>query len=183
MKIFFLDGKKAGEAFVLVPPGISLGRELDNDVVLESEGASRYHAKIEWTEEGWRIRDLGSTNGTKVNGVKITEPCILKDGDKIKLGSNNLLFAEKFTMEGAEKPYSPAATFEEQPEQHNKPTLVEVKSEAASDKKPFLDFFNEKKLDEKEDSYSAGTWTSNKGWDFFAKKKETKEDSDGEKLS
>lgn len=183
MKIFFLDGKKAGEAFLLVPPGISLGRELDNDVVLESESASRYHAKIEWTEEGWRIRDLGSTNGTKVNGIKITEPCILKEGDKIKLGSNNFLFAEKLTSESAEKPLPathPSPPAEEKPEQHSQPTLVEIKPETSAHKKPFLDFFNEKKAEQKEDSYSADSWTSTKGWDFFAKKKETKTDSESE---
>ena len=42
MNLFFTDGHKQGEKHEIAPPGISIGRELDNDVILELEGASRY---------------------------------------------------------------------------------------------------------------------------------------------
>jgi len=94
MKLFFLDGHKAGQEADLRPPGISIGRETDNDVVLEGEGASRYHAKIEWRDEAWVLRDLGSTNGTKVDGTRITADHRLRPGERIRIGQQDMLFAE-----------------------------------------------------------------------------------------
>ena len=93
MKLFFIDGKKTGQEVDLRPPGISIGRETDNDVVLEGEGASRYHAKVEWRDEAWIIRDLGSTNGTKLNGERIAEHKLMP-GDRIRIGQQDMLFAE-----------------------------------------------------------------------------------------
>jgi hypothetical protein len=93
MKLFFIDGKKAGQEVDLRPPGISIGRETDNDVVLEGEGASRYHAKVEWRDDAWIIRDLGSTNGTKVDGERIAEHR-LKPGERVRIGQQDMLFAE-----------------------------------------------------------------------------------------
>src|SRR5947208_2057655 len=52
---------------------------------------SRYHARIEKTERGHLlIEDLGSTNGTEVNGDQISEPTALSPGDRIKLGTSEL---------------------------------------------------------------------------------------------
>ncbi|OGV51033.1 MAG: hypothetical protein A2X49_04580 [Lentisphaerae bacterium GWF2_52_8] len=95
MKLYFLNGSKAGEVFELNPPGISLGRETDNDVHLLIGGVSRYHAKIEAQNDAWAIRDLGSTNGTKINGTKIADAHTLKPGDIITLGDQNIRFGEK----------------------------------------------------------------------------------------
>lgn len=146
MKLFYLDGKKAGDAFVLIPPGISIGREMDNDIVLDSEGSSRYHSKLEWGEDGWKVRDLGSTNGTKVNGVKITAPTLLKEGDKIKIGSQILLFGEKLYNGLSEKASQKTVGDEKKTESHSTPTLTEISPEELNkDKKlPFLDFFDKK---------------------------------------
>lgn len=96
MKIFIIEGRKVGSSVELKPPGISIGRELDNDLIIDSEGCSRYHSKVEWTEDGWFLKDLGSTNGTKLNELKIDSPQKLTEGDKIKIGEHVLLFAENF---------------------------------------------------------------------------------------
>ncbi|MCK5845221.1 MAG: FHA domain-containing protein, partial [Victivallales bacterium] len=95
MKIFFIDGIKEGEEMSISPPGVSIGRELDNDIVLQEEGSSRYHAKIETDGTVWRLKDLGTTNGTKLNGEKIspTESANLSEGDKISIGKQTMLFA------------------------------------------------------------------------------------------
>lgn len=101
MKLFFIDGLKKGSECQLTPPGISIGRELDNDIILEQEGASRYHSKLAWNDPNWILKDLGTTNGTKLNGKKIepNEDITLKEGDKILIGKQTMLFAEKFIEE------------------------------------------------------------------------------------
>src|ERR1700729_4002232 len=41
------------------------------EIVLDDSSVSRYHAEVRATERGWRVRDLGSTNGTRLNGVRL----------------------------------------------------------------------------------------------------------------
>ncbi len=107
MKLFFLDGKKAGQEADLRPPGISIGRETDNDIVLEGEGASRYHAKIEWRDGAWILRDLGSTNGTKVDGTRIAADHRLVPGERLRIGQQDMLFAETRDQLPATAPDAP----------------------------------------------------------------------------
>lgn len=65
---------------------VRLGRDLANTVVLLDEDVSAHHAVVQRTSEGLSIRDLRSTNGTFVNGDRVTEPRTLEDGDEIVLG-------------------------------------------------------------------------------------------------
>ncbi|OQA86468.1 MAG: Glycogen accumulation regulator GarA [Lentisphaerae bacterium ADurb.Bin242] len=95
MNLYFLNGNRKGEQWELVPPGICIGREMDNDIQLLMPGVSRYHAKIEFTPSGeWRIIDLGSTNGTKVNSRKIDAPQVLKRGSEIMIGEQLIRFGD-----------------------------------------------------------------------------------------
>lgn len=65
-----------------------VGRNPGNDLVLEVESVSRNHALIYSSEPGiYFINDLGSSNGTTVNGARVSSPTLLKDGDKISFGS------------------------------------------------------------------------------------------------
>ena len=50
---------------------LRVGRLDSLEVVLDDTSVSRYHAEIRATDRGWRIRDLGSTNGTRLNGVRL----------------------------------------------------------------------------------------------------------------
>src|SRR5436305_7424127 len=50
---------------------LRVGRLEPLEVVLEDSSVSRYHAEVRATERGWRVRDLGSTNGTRLNGVRL----------------------------------------------------------------------------------------------------------------
>jgi len=106
MNLFFIDGHKKGEKYEISPPGISIGRELDNDIILELEGASRYHAKLEWKDSSWYIKDLGSTNGTKLNSDPITPntEIQLKEQDEIRIGKQTMLFAEILSESKIEAP-------------------------------------------------------------------------------
>lgn len=92
MKLYYLNGEKAGESWDLQPPGASLGRETDNDIQLLVGGVSRYHARIEGDGDFWHIRDLGSTNGTKVNGMKISDSSPLVRGDIVTIGDQVFRF-------------------------------------------------------------------------------------------
>ena len=74
---------------------VSIGRAPDNDVVVGDPATSGHHGRIEVRGGSFWISDLGSTNGTLVNG----EPVIdreLSDGDQIAIGQNTI----RFTLEG-----------------------------------------------------------------------------------
>jgi adenylate cyclase len=64
---------------------VKMGRSSENELVLQDYGVSRFHAKIVRKDDGFKIIDLMSRNGTKINGVLISEK-ELKDGDTIELG-------------------------------------------------------------------------------------------------
>lgn len=86
MKLHFVNGPEAGKLRD-VAQSVRIGRELDNDVSILSGGLSRYHAVIEKKASGWVLRDLNSTNGTKLNGTSIgTEETSIKNGDLCTLG-------------------------------------------------------------------------------------------------
>ena len=69
-----------------------LGRHLDNDIVMNDTNVSRKHAEFVCAASEVMVRDLGSTNGTKVNGVLVTGEQLLQHGDVINLGTAQLTF-------------------------------------------------------------------------------------------
>jgi len=68
-------------------PVLLVGRAPDNDWVIEDPSISRIHAQFEWKPSGVTLKDLGSRNGTSLNGILIKEAMPLKAGDKVMLGS------------------------------------------------------------------------------------------------
>lgn len=90
MKITFQKGNRAGESLDFSPPGVFIGREADNDIQLLVDGVSQYHAKIIYDIDKWVVHDLESSNGTKVNGARITAPTTLESGDMIYVASEAL---------------------------------------------------------------------------------------------
>jgi hypothetical protein len=89
IELVFVEGPDAGRRFPLRPSN-RLGRSPDNEVVLRDAQVSRHHAVITFSNAGYTITDLGSANGTWVNGVRIAQPCHLRPGDAIVLGANRL---------------------------------------------------------------------------------------------
>jgi hypothetical protein len=81
-----------GRRLLVPPPGAVLGRSRECDVVLEDSGISRRHAEIRPSAEGWTITDLGSTNGVRVNGAAVHASRPLALGDRIELGSTEIVF-------------------------------------------------------------------------------------------
>src|SRR6185503_2203486 len=86
----FISGKYQGGEFpVENNREIVVGRSSDLDLVLVEEMVSRKHARLKLIEGAIEIEDLGSTNGTFVNGERINQ-ARLKEGDRILIGSNIL---------------------------------------------------------------------------------------------
>ena len=84
----FISGKYAGGEFALTQnQELIIGRSSDLEMVLIEDMVSRHHAKITTTDADIYIEDLGSTNGTFVNGEKISS-CKLKEGDRILIGTS-----------------------------------------------------------------------------------------------
>ena len=82
-----------GEVFVLEAAAISIGRAANNEIVIdEDEYASTRHARVEPRRDGVYVEDVGSTNGTYVNGVRLTREQRLVPGDLIRIGETDLRF-------------------------------------------------------------------------------------------
>mgnify|MGYP003333666720 FL=1 len=97
-------GTTATTAIVVLPDGrrISLGSEplvigrlAENAIVFEDPNVSRKHAEIVASGGGWVVRDLGSTNGTKVNGTTIAGERALRDGDIVSFGGNSIRYESR----------------------------------------------------------------------------------------
>jgi serine phosphatase RsbU (regulator of sigma subunit) len=85
---------------------LRLGRSSRNEVAIADATVSKEHAEIARAGAAWVVRDLGSRNGTFVNGVEAREPVALHDGDSLTLGSLEL----RVERAGTEPPlYSPAS--------------------------------------------------------------------------
>lgn len=82
----------AGRRLLVPPSGGTIGRSRDCEIVLEDSGVSRHHASVRPAGDGWTVEDLGSTNGVLVNGQPIGGAQSLAPGDRIELGSTEILF-------------------------------------------------------------------------------------------
>jgi serine phosphatase RsbU (regulator of sigma subunit)/pSer/pThr/pTyr-binding forkhead associated (FHA) protein len=101
---------------------ISLGRSSITELCYpDDSGLSRQHLAFEKEGDEWQIRDLGSKNGTLLNGVRITSPQVLKAGDRVTAGHLVLIF-DSSTIRGTR----PVVFFEEVPEDDNSTTLSTV---------------------------------------------------------
>jgi DNA-binding response OmpR family regulator len=81
-----------GRTHALTDKVTRIGRAVENEIVVSSKRISREHACVR--REGWRVvlEDLGSTNGTFLNGQRITDVVQLRDGDQIKVGDVLFVF-------------------------------------------------------------------------------------------
>jgi pSer/pThr/pTyr-binding forkhead associated (FHA) protein len=87
----FISGKYTGGEFSIAPTKeVVVGRASDLEMVLVEDMVSRRHARIFWDADQLQIEDLGSTNGTFVNGEKIAKRTLLKEGDRVLIGTNIL---------------------------------------------------------------------------------------------
>src|SRR5277367_1940592 len=99
----WLDARTGNESHTLPLPddGIfRIGRSDKNNLVLDDDLASRNHAMLQCTESGeFYLTDLGSSNGTLVNGARITVPVILRSGDLVTIGTHEFIFQQPAVTE------------------------------------------------------------------------------------
>lgn len=86
------QGPHAGMSYPLSGRQMVIGREEGMDITLQDPESSRRHALVSWQGGQFVIEDLGSTNGTFVNGIQITAPQVLNPGDSIGIGQTSLVF-------------------------------------------------------------------------------------------
>jgi len=98
--LLVLSGPRLGTRTVLSDIPIEIGRGSNSGLVLDADSVSRRHAKIEPIGAGHRLTDLGSTNGTYVNGLRVKEH-LLKDGDRIQIGKALLKYIAGGNIEAA----------------------------------------------------------------------------------
>ena len=84
-----------GEEYELDSTALTIGRSGENDISIEGdEYASARHVRIEPRRDGVWVHDLGSTNGTYVNNIRIDRPRKLVTGDVVRVGETELRFEE-----------------------------------------------------------------------------------------
>jgi hypothetical protein len=81
-----------GRRMMVGPSGVTLGRSRQCDVVLDDPNVSRQHAELRPRGGSWVFTDLGSTNGSRLNGHQVERSEVVRPGDEIELGATVLWF-------------------------------------------------------------------------------------------
>ena len=103
-----VKGKDKGKELVLQKASVAIGSLMENDLVLTDPTVSRSHAVVEEKAEGYALRDLDSTNGTFLDGVRVREG-YLAAGSVIRLGQTEITFSP--LEERIENPRSSSDSF------------------------------------------------------------------------
>ena len=93
-QIVMRSGPIPGSSYYLDKPEVSMGRDLGNDIPVPDAEISRRHARFIVKPDGVYIEDLGSTNGTFLNGVRLSAPKRLSHGDLVTLAENTVMSFE-----------------------------------------------------------------------------------------
>jgi pSer/pThr/pTyr-binding forkhead associated (FHA) protein len=105
------SGPDAGEPLPVRSPVLSIGHGSQNDLVLDDDSVSKTHARLEYDAGDWRLTDLGSTNGTYIDGVRLAPevPMPINSGATARFGAVALLFQaeEAADPEAARARYAP----------------------------------------------------------------------------
>ena len=116
-----VEGPRYGEQLAVPAPVVTIGRAAACEVVVDDDSVSAQHARLEFDLGAWRITDLGSVNGTAVEGVKLAPqvPTPLPYGTTVRLGGVRLQFrqvadADPDAARAAYLPPPPRATLKEE---------------------------------------------------------------------
>ena len=90
-KLSVRQGPRPNLVFELDKDSYSIGREVGNDIVIEDPQVSRRHAQLSRQGNSYLIEDVGSTNGTYVNGKRVTAQLLLSNGDMIGLADTVII--------------------------------------------------------------------------------------------
>jgi len=115
-------GPNPGTKYDLTKEVTLLGRDVSNEIILGDSEISRQHSRLTRTPGGYVLEDLGSTNGTFVNGERLMAPRVLNPGDLIALGENVTLTFDTSAPEAAATVASTAVQPGEIPDMPAPPT-------------------------------------------------------------
>lgn len=108
-RLVMRTGPSVGKTYALDKSEMFLGRDLSNDIVINDPEISRRHARLFVQGSGYIIEDLGSTNGTFVNGQRLMGPNVLRPGDMITFGERMSLVYESSDYDQDATVVSPAS--------------------------------------------------------------------------
>jgi hypothetical protein len=81
-----------GRRLLVGPNGATIGRSRQSDIVIDDPNVSRQHAEVRPRGGAWVLTDLGSTNGSRLNGRRITNSEVVQPGDEIEIGTSVITF-------------------------------------------------------------------------------------------
>ncbi len=96
------SGPTPGATFSLEGDQLLIGRDSSSAVAINDAEVSRKHARLTFQGGKYVIEDLGSTNGTFVNGQRLASPAVLKSGDVVSLGEQIVLMYEGLSSDPGE---------------------------------------------------------------------------------
>jgi len=102
-RLTFLTEPRKGLTIDFNQEIITIGRAAQNDLVIDEKHVSGHHAKISSNEGKFWVEDLGSTNGTFVNGTRVNAPTFLRVGDTIQLGTKTRLHFSPITQDFSDR--------------------------------------------------------------------------------
>ena len=108
-QLIMRSGPTPGAVFNLGGDQLTVGRDSTNDVVITDAEISRRHARLTFQGGKYILEDLGSTNGTFVNGQRLAGPRVLKAGEVVSFGEQIVLVYEASTFDPAATIASPRA--------------------------------------------------------------------------
>jgi hypothetical protein len=91
-RVLVRTGPLLGNVFLLHQDITTFGRTTGNDIVIPDGTVSRNHARLLFSQGRWFAEDMGSSNGTWVNGTRVSQPTPLSNGDELRLGDDVFTF-------------------------------------------------------------------------------------------
>jgi len=108
-QLIMRQGPTPGAAYTLEGDQLNIGRESQNDIAINDAEISRRHARLTFQGGKYVLEDLGSTNGTFVNGQRLAGPRVLKAGEVVSFGEQIVLVFEVTTNDPGATMVSPRA--------------------------------------------------------------------------
>ena len=108
-QLIMRSGPTPGAAFTLEGDQIDVGRDSTNEIVINDAEISRRHARLTFQGGKYVLEDLGSTNGTFVNGQRLAGPRVLKPGEVVSFGEQIVMIFEATSYDAGATVVSPRA--------------------------------------------------------------------------
>jgi len=108
-QLMMRSGPTPGASFTLEGDQIDIGRDSTNEIVINDAEISRRHARLTFQGGKYVLEDLGSTNGTFVNGQRLAGPRVLKSGEVVSFGEQIVMIFEATHFDAGATVVSPRA--------------------------------------------------------------------------